>query len=181
MKNGLLRRAVWLLTPLMLCSTLGCGTDEQDNEIQRTFTALDEVTRTVGEVGKPLKDAVTNLKPGEQITALDAKGQPNPNLKKAFEAAEKLRKEGENLPRFKELTDRLETRTTAEHRKELAARYQTRLRDRLKTLIGEENKLQQELNTAEARADEAARAEIDRIRTKLREAREAFEVLTKER
>ncbi|MCI0456523.1 MAG: hypothetical protein L0Z62_06025 [Gemmataceae bacterium] len=175
MKKGPSWRGTSLLGALLLFGAVGCGINEQDLRVTQTFDTLKEVTDTFGEVRKHLTDAVTNA-------GKDEIKQNNPDLIKAQAAAEKLARFGEKLQRIKELTDRLEDRTSPEYRKELADRYRVRLRDGLVSLIEEEGKVKVAFQKAEEHSTKAAREELlEPIRSDLRKGREAFEVLTKQR
>ncbi len=180
MSKGLLRAASLLLGGL-LCGVVGCGADVQDLIVSRTLNGIDQVTTNLADIRKAVNEALTANAKKKQQDSNAKLTETDPNLLRAYTAAQELRKLGEGVQRLKAEADRYKDKTSADYRHELATRYSKQLADKVQNLEKEENDLDVTLSEAEANADEGGKKEVSKIREEIKRGVEAFEVLTKQR
>jgi hypothetical protein len=175
MRNGWTRAAAWLLGACLL-GVVGCGSDEQEVRVKQTLDTIDEVTNNLSQVRKYTREAITaSEKTDGKITETS---QP---IARAITSAEELRKLGEKLQRLKELTDRLKDKTSASYSEELTKTFRPRLEEKVLALEKEQRELDVVLAEAERKAGGGGKGIIGKLREKLKEGRDAFEVVTKVR
>ena len=175
MRKGLTRAATCLLCGLLF-GAVGCGSDEQDQNISRTLTIVDEVSANFSEINKSVREAITTSEKKKQNI-----GEKDEYLLRAFATAQELRKLGERLQLRKEVMDILKEKTSPEYSKELADRYRNKLQDKVLNLEKEERALDVTLAQAEEKADDGGKRQLKNVREEIKKGREAFEVLTKQR
>lgn len=179
-------------TILLLGSMSGCGGDQRDFYIGRIVAILEETRAVFDEVKTELKKTVDDRKKdGKSITdanirdvigKLEARDQTGG-------VVNRLKSLGERLQFVKERLEVLREQTTDEQRKRFADNYKSKLPPALESL----DDAQRQLDTVLKEADELiardpnedgrhrAEREIEKLRTTLKEGREPFELLTKQR
>jgi hypothetical protein len=182
MSKGLTRAASLLLGGLLCCAA-GCGTDVQDTIISRMLNAIDQVNTNLSQVKKDVNEALAaNAKKKQQDPNANPKlTETDPNLLRAYTAAQDLRKLGEGVQRLKADADRYKDKTSADLRKDLDKRYSKQLQDKVLNLEKEYNDVNMVLADAEASADDNGKKEVGKIREEIKKGVEAFQVLTKQR
>jgi hypothetical protein len=173
MRNGWTRAAAWLLGACLL-GVVGCASDEQEVRIKQTLATIDEATTNLSQVRKYTREAITaSEKTDGKITETS---QP---IARAVAAAEELRKLGEQLQRLKELTDRLKDKTSASYREELTRTFRPRLEEKVLAMEKEQRELDVVLYEAEQKAAGGGKGMITKLREKLKEGLDSFQVVTK--
>ncbi len=174
MSNGWTRAAAWLLGACLL-GAAGCGTDEQEVWIKRTLETVDEVTNNLKQVNTLTREAITASEKTEGKILAESQ-----QIARAVAAAEELKKLGDKLQRLKELTDRLKDKTSVSYREELTKTFRPRLDKKVQDMEKEQRELDVTLAEAEARAAPGGgKAAVAKLRDKLKEGLEAFQVVTK--
>jgi hypothetical protein len=152
----------------------GCSDDVTELRISKTIAILKDTTRTIEQVTKTLTDAAAQAKK-------DGKPMPLDKIAAATEEAGKLKSNARELQNLKAAIEGAREIITKEQRDEYAARNKNSVQEALAELEAAQRALEVALNSADAAAtgDPDARGAMEKLREKLKEGQDEFEVLTK--
>jgi hypothetical protein len=172
-----MRKLYVLLSTLLVCAFVGCSDDPNEYWITQTISNLRGVTGDIEQVTKTLNDSVA-----------DAKKNP-PDYKAAYikiaratTEAGQLKGKAEILQRIKAQTEGRKEAITKEQREEYRNKHKGDFQSALANLDAAQKKLDKALQEADREVgekDNECKGGLEKLRQKLKESQDEFEVLTR--
>jgi hypothetical protein len=177
--RSLAMRSVYVLVGTFCAMTLvGCSEDPNDAWIAETISTLKGTTSVIEQVSKTVGDALAQAKRDGKPLALE-------KIAKATEESGELKKRAEKLQKIKAEAEYRKDNITKEQRDDYAIKHKGAFQASMVELDSAQKKLDTVLREAEVYASEGAMANaeskgaLEKLREKLKEGQDEFEVLTK--
>jgi hypothetical protein len=167
-----MRKLSVLLCTFAVFGLAGCADDANDQLVARTISTLSSTTSTVEQITKTLNDGVAKAK--QENKPLDKNA-----LIEATKKADDLKKIAGELQRIKADTEVVKDSITTEQKVALAKKHKQNFVQALSDLDAAQRKLDAALKDAEAVTAAEDKPVMEKLREKLTEAQQEFEVLTK--
>jgi hypothetical protein len=166
-----MKRSLVLLGTLVLCGSLaGCATDPRDDAINSIVQLMNDSASEVTSISKKVQEAVD--KHQKENVPLD--------FSEAIKATKNLEKFGkEAQDRKAKIIDLIKTPETDEQKKDYAERFAGPINGAFSSLVKAKTTLNETLTKAEA-ISEDAKAKVQELRTKIREAEGPFETIARQ-
>jgi hypothetical protein len=163
-----------LVCTFCLCFVGGCSEDITEARISRTIAIMKDATQTIEQVTRTLKDAAAQAKK-------DGKAMPLDKIAVATEELGELKKKARELQNLKANVEGAREVLTKEQRDEYAAKNKNNFQQALADLEAAQRALDGAIAEAEiaSASDPDAKGAMTKLREKLKEGQDEFEVLTK--
>jgi hypothetical protein len=161
-----------LLGTLLSCCVIGCGQDPNDKLVADTIAQLKNATSKIEEVSSTLTAATADAKKSGKPLAIA-------RVATATEQAGELKVPALVLQRIKAETEVRKDSLTKDQREVLANKYKGDFQRSLADLDAAQKKLDAALKEAEPVADGDGKQALEKLREKLKESQDEYEVLNK--
>jgi hypothetical protein len=161
-----------LLGTLLCFSVVGCSADPNDMLVAQTIGSLKQATSHIEQVTTTLTTATAEAKKAGKPLALA-------KIATATEQAGQLKDPALMLQRIKAETEVRKDNITKEQKEVLANKHKADFQRAMADLDAAEKKLEAALKDAEPVADADGKLALEKLREKLKEGQDEFEVLNK--
>jgi hypothetical protein len=161
-----------LLGTLFCCSVVGCSADVNDLLVAETIGALKQATSHIEQVTNTLTAATAEAKKAGKPLAIA-------KIATATEDAGQLKKPALVLQQLKAQMEVRKDNITKQQMEALANKHKAEIQRSMADLDAARKKLDAALNDAEPAADADGKLALEKLREKLKEGLDEFEVLNK--
>jgi hypothetical protein len=161
-----------LLGTLLSCCVIGCSADPRDEIVAKTIAGLKQATTDIEQVSNTLTTATAEAKKAGKPLAIA-------KVATATEQAGEIKKIAIFLQNKKAETEGYKDQMTKEQREALSNKYKADFQRAMADLDTAERKLDAALKDAELVADSDGKQALEKLREKLKEGQDEFEVLNK--
>jgi hypothetical protein len=168
---------VLLIFGLAFLGLVGCGSNPNDEKIRKVLELL-------GDASSLYKELKNNVKTATDKSKADGKPIPVSDWKKWTIRAEHLKEIAQYVQAYKGHFDTMRETTTEEQKKQFVASYGSQFREGANDLDREEQGLYAVIEAAEGNSTavtDETRPAVVAFRKQLKDAKDVFELLTKQR
>jgi hypothetical protein len=172
LRSFMMKKLSVLLGTFLSCCVIGCSADPKDELVAKTIAGLKQATTDIEHVSDTLTSATADAKKSGKPLAIA-------KVATATEQAGEIKKIAMFLQTKKAETEVYKDQMTKEQREALNTKYKADFQRAMADLDTAERKLDAALKDAEVVADGDGKQALEKLREKLKEGQDEFEVLTK--